>query len=334
MRRLDNLQHLRAAAAVAVLLYHVGQWCGDGFKIGAAGVDLFFVISGVAMGLSALDPALTPSVFIKRRLWRIAPPYWIASLAVLGLALACPRLLPKVYPDLGHVLLSLLFIPHLDPTGLPFPLLPVGWSLSYEMVFYAIVAASLIAPPPRRARIVVWGLIGVMLFGVVARPAYFLFANPMMLQFMAGFLIAKAHAHNQLPRHGAGWGLILAGLVAYFGLSGFDLYASLWRPLLWGAPAALIVAGALSLERGVKARRLPTTLGDASYAIYLCHWPVVVMLAKIMGVSRVWVFAPSAILAALAVGLLYWRMVERPLLHWRGRALPAPQRLAVAAAEL
>lgn len=335
MRRLRSIQYLRALAALSVVLYHAGQWSGPGFAIGAAGVDLFFVISGFVMGLTIQDPAAAPKTFISHRLWRIGPPYWLVSLLVFGLALSWPRLLPRVYPVAGDLALSLLFIPHLDPAGMPFPLLPVGWSLTYEMVFYGIVAVCLTQSQKRRFRILAWGLVAVMACGVLIRPAYFLVANPMMLQFLAGALIARAYDQRRLPRQDAGWGLIVAGLALFFGLSWFDLYASLWRPLLWGAPAALIVAGAVSLEAQSAAFKSGwlAILGDASYSIYLCHWPVVVILAKTVGARPSWLFTPLASVAAVGVGLLFWRFVEQPMLRWGRRKMVSGSRLPTSSME-
>ena len=315
-----------------MVLYHACQWTDAGFKIGAAGVDLFFVISGFVMGLALPDPAARPGEFLRRRLWRVAPAYWLVTFAVLFAALTWPRLLPRVYPTPGQTLLSLLFIPHLDPAGLPFPLLPVGWSLSYEMIFYGLVAISLTQPAKRRFGVLAAGLIGVMLSGAIVHPAFFLFANPMMLQFLAGVLIARAYGQGRLPRRDAGWSLIASGAVIYVALAGLDLYGSLLRPLLWGAPAALVVAGAVSLEaQGVRIR-LPVLglLGEASYSIYLCHWPVVAILAKLAGPPSPWLFAPLAA-AAVAVGLAFWWLIERPLMRWgRGPVIPAPSAGVVA----
>ncbi len=335
MQRVRSIQALRALAALSVALYHACQWANAGFAIGAAGVDVFFVISGFVMWTTIQDRSLTPRAFLERRFWRVVPAYWLVTGIVAALALAAPRLLPHVYVTAGHALLSMLFLQHNDPAGLPFPLLPVGWSLNYEAIFYAVVAFSLTAPPKRRFGRIAWSLVGIMLFGIVTPMAfflfgdqrhgdfvqsfYFLFANPMMLQFLAGAALAKLRLEGRLPRHGAGWGLLVTGLVMFFGLSFFDLYASLWRPFLWGVPALLVVAGAVSLEAEgrVLATPLLERLGAASYSIYLCHWPVVVILANSLGGARPWLFAPLAFGASIAAGLACWRFVERPLMQAR-----------------
>lgn len=337
--RLRSIQALRALAALAVVFYHACQWADCGFAIGAAGVDIFFVISGFVLWTAVRERPSTPFQFIQRRFWRVAPAYWLVTAMVAIVALVWPKLLPRVYVTPGHALLSVLFIQHNDPAGLPFPLLPVGWSLNYEAVFYAVVALSLTAPIRHRFGRIAWSLVGVMVSGMVVHPLYFLFANPMMMQFLAGAALARARLMGRLPRHGAGWGLLAVGLLLFFGLSFFDLYASLWRPLLWGAPALALVAGAVSLESQPRPNpalnrladspigRIVDRLGEASYSIYLCHWPVVVALANSWGVRQSWLFVPLAAGASIGAGLVCWRLVERPLMRgevWRRRAETGP----------
>lgn len=150
MTRVRSIQALRALAALSVVLYHACQWANAGFAIGAAGVDIFFVISGFVMWTTIQDPGLTPGRFVQRRFWRVAPAYWLVTAIVAAVALAAPNLMSKVYVTPSHALLSFAFIQHDDPSGVPFPLLPVGWSLNYEAIFYAIVAFALLAPARRR----------------------------------------------------------------------------------------------------------------------------------------------------------------------------------------
>ena len=305
-----------------MVTFHALQWLGDPFWIGAAGVDVFFVISGFIIWRIAADgPA--PGAFLWRRVTRVAPAYWIATLAVAALALAWPRLVPQVSLSPRHLILSLGFIQHTDPRGLVFPLLPPGWSLNYEAVFYLIVTAALFAPSALRLRLVVGALACVMAFGFLHPPIYELGANPMMLQFAAGAGLARAH--RTLDRAGprTGLALALAGLALLVAMALTGLRSELFRPLLWGLPATLIVAGALGLERTLGAR-LPhalTRLGDASYAVYLCHFPTVALVATLLSPLTGALFVAAAIAASLAAGLAFHRFVERPVIA-ASRGLP------------
>ena len=318
-----SIQALRGLAALSVVVFHALQWEGDPYWIGAAGVDVFFVISGFIIWRIASDPAMRAHVFFWRRLTRVAPAYWVATLAVAVMTLARPRLMPQVSLSAPHLMLSLAFVQHSDPRGLPFPVLPPGWSLNYEAVFYAIVAAALLAPASMRLRLLMAGLVAVTSYGVLHPPAYWLGANPMLLQFAAG--AGLAHAEPRLARLGwrVGVALALAGfaLFAAMGLTG--LRSELFRPLLWGVPASAIVAGAIGLERSLRLSlpRALIRLGDASYAIYLCHFPAVALVAAALGVHPAWLFVAAAVAASLASGYAFHRLVERPLIA-ACRALP------------
>ncbi len=307
-----------------MVTYHALQWEDDPFWVGAAGVDVFFVISGFIIWRIASDPATRPGAFLWRRVTRVAPAYWLMTLAVAAVTLAWPHVMPQVSVSARHLLLSLAFVQHTDPRGLVFPLLPPGWSLNYEAVFYLIVALALFAPMRLRLRLVVAGLTAVMCYGVLHPPAYMLGANPMMLQFAAGAGLAKAHgALTRLgPRRGAALALGGLALLAAMGLTGFR--SDLWRPLLWGAPASLIVAGALALESSVRLRlpRALTRLGDASYAVYLCHFPIVALVAAAIGIQAAPVFVAASIAASLVAGLAFHALAERPLIA-ASRAIPA-----------
>jgi len=316
MKTILSIQYLRAAAALAVVTYHILQWRSGGFEEGRAGVDVFFVISGVIMWRITADRPPRPWVFLWGRLTRVAPAYWIATLLLAAIALAWPAFLPKVKPHLGHLLLSLAFIPHFDPMGLPFPLLAPGWTLSYEAGFYLVFAAALALGPGYRAIVVTGALLAIVVAGfVLPDPAYILGANPMLLEFAAGVWLGKLSATrgDALTKP---WGILLltGGLAALAVMDLAGWHSELWRPLLWGVPATMIVGGALTLEaRGAVAPSKPLlALGAASYSIYLFHPMAVAAVAHALGERRGWLFIPLALAAAVAAGLAARLAVEKP----------------------
>jgi exopolysaccharide production protein ExoZ len=320
-----------------VVTYHSFQWIDDRLWVGAAGVDVFFVISGFIIWTVGSGEEASPGVFVWRRLTRVAPLYWLATGVVIVIASLWPTLMRQVTLSPAHIALSLAFVQHIDPRGLPFPVLPPGWSLNYEAVFYLLFTLVLSAPRPARFRLLLAALGGVIAFGVLDPPAYFLGANMMLLQFGAGAWLARRRQLDQriLPEIGAALAVIGALLLAAQGLTG--LRSDLWRPLLWGVPAAMIVAGAVALEpvRALRPPRALLRLGDASYAIYLCHFTAVAAVARLIGVAPAWRFVPAAIVASLAAGLVCHRWIERPLIA-ACRALPgllAPKPLTDIAAK-
>jgi exopolysaccharide production protein ExoZ len=305
------------------VVFHAFQWLGDPFWIGAAGVDVFFVISGYVIWTVGSGREASPGRFFWRRLTRVAPAYWLMTGVVIAAAALWPRLMPQIALSARHIALSLAFIQHHDPRGLPFPVLPPGWSLAFEAVFYSLFTLVLFAPEPVRFRLILAALIGVTLFGFLDPPAYELGANPMMLQFAAGVALARRAQLGH--RSGLRTGLLLTAggvtLLAAMWLTGFR--SDLFRPLLWGVPAAMIVAGALALEP-LAARHAPRALlalGDASYAIYLCHFVTVDLTAAAIGVRHPWLFVPVAVTVSIAAGLAFHRLIERPLIA-AARALP------------
>jgi exopolysaccharide production protein ExoZ len=325
-RPLLSIQYLRAFAALAVVVFHACQWSDVDFDIGAGGVDVFFVISGFLMWRITQDQAVTATDFLRRRIVRVVPLYWIATITLALLALAAPGLISQLKPTAPHLALSLLFIPHLDPDGIPFPFLPPGWTLNYEAILYLIFTASLAAPRSRRLALVVGALGLITLTGLVIRPLFPLFANPMMLEFAAGVLLARFAEDGRWPSRGMGWSLIGLGLVVFAMLRVLGIHSDIGRWFLWGAPAVVIIAGALAVEAS---GRLPRSailkrLGDASYAIYLCHWPIIAIAAKLAGERQPWLFVPTVTLAAMMAGLAVHVWVEAPLIRLLRRRSPQP----------
>jgi exopolysaccharide production protein ExoZ len=318
LKPLLSIQYLRAFAALAVAVFHACQWADLNFDIGAGGVDIFFVISGFLMWAITQEPSLTPAAFLWRRVTRVAPLYWIATLALAGLAVAAPALIEQVAPVPSHIVLSLLFIPHLDPAGLAFPLLPPGWTLNYEAILYLIFTLALFGPRRWRLAIVLTLLSAIPVMGLLITPLFTLFANPLMFEFVAGVVMARVMAKGARLSLGMGWSFIALGLTSFAMLRLLGIHSDLGRWYLWGLPAVGMVIGAISIEArgGLPKSAIFRRIGDASYAIYLCHWPIVAITAKLMdAIHYPWIFIPLTVLEATGVGLVIHYALEKPLLR-------------------
>ncbi len=293
-------------------------------------MDVFFVISGVIMWRVTSARAVSPGAFLWRRFTRVAPLYWLATLLVVAIAVRWPLFLPEVKPGWRHLLLSLAFVPHLDPVGLPFPTLPPGWTLDYEAIFYLVFAGALIARRSLRARLVAGALLAIVVAGFFfPDSAYYMGANPMLLQFAAGVGLGVAAQTGRLPSRAWGAGLLTAAVLVWVLVQAGGLFTELWRPLVWGVPAVLAVAGALSLELQGRPLRPPArwvrpalVLGDASYAIYLFHLPATAVVAHTLGYADPWLFLPVSLAVSVAAGLAVRAWIEKPLLR-ATRTLPA-----------
>lgn len=344
VKPLSCIQILRAVAALGVLLFHACQWSGLDFAVGAAGVDLFFLISGFVLWLSAERGAPSPGGFLAARAVRVAPLYWLWTGLSALVAWRWPGMLPVVSLNLRHGLLSLAFLPHLDPGGGPFPLLPSGWTLTYEAYFYLAFAVALTLPKHRRFQALAVMLTITALVGFAYHRWYILLANPLLLEFLAGAALARCWRSGALARLGGrraapaslALGVLLLALQQIAGIQ-----SDFWRPVLFGAPAAMILTGALKLDqpdpftsKRMPVRRLLTAglarLGDASYSLYLCQLPVVMAVLALTpvlsGSLRVAITIPLAVM----VGLTSYFWIERPLTESLRRALTpaAPLRMA------
>ncbi|GJD56157.1 acyltransferase family protein [Methylobacterium dankookense] len=345
---LIGLQYLRGVAALMIVYFHavgpVERLTGTALpvSISGSGVDLFFVLSGCVMWLSTHDRAVGPGQFLLNRLVRVAPLYWILTLVVAGLAFAAPALLRSTAFDPAHLVASLLFLPWPNPRypGL-FPVIIPGWTLNYEMFFYAVFALMLPFRPAWRVAGTLAVLGGLVLVGQAVQPgpgvAAF-YTDAIVLEFGLGVLVgALFTARIAVPRAAA-----LAAFVIGLGLL-VALDGALPKFLAASLPAALVVGGLALYERGAAVPRFAPArhLGDASYALYLSHPLALGVLAAVLAklgpaASPHWLPVLAVLMVgSMVAGSLIYRLVERPATEGarrlvRPRARPAPPAVAPA----
>lgn len=295
--KLRSIQALRGIAASAVVIHHA---C-PAFRAGAAGVDLFFVISGYIIGTVMVGR--TAREFAGARLWRIYPIYYVNLFLFMAIGLLAGATLEP-----NRLLASLTLWPVWGRWEHPY--LSTGWTLSFELLFYGVATLALMVKRPRLVAPIVLAL-------VVANLAFggellnFLGA-PIVLEFVAGLALLGARKDARLGIPAIATGFILLAVVPD-PIHSTDLtFAGLgvtWeRVAAFGIPAVLIAYGALTLEL-LFARAAPLTkLGDASYSIYLSH------LLVVMASPFWW---PVTVALCLATGLTMYRFVERPILKLR-----------------
>lgn len=325
---LRSIQILRAVAALAVVYYHaVDVPAGGVFGLpstGSWGVDVFFVISGFIIGLVLTRNS---SHFFLRRVFRIIPLYWTATVCWSVAVLLMPAYANSTEVTPIGLLQSFFFIPYWMSTR-PGPILYLGWTLMYEMFFYVVVALALLvfrrAVPTLVATAVLLGAL-VLLGAVWPTPWYQLayFQAPVILEFLFGLLLFVLWSRGEAALRAADGAvrrivfvlaaaLLIAGLVWLarqdpnaVSLVGFD------RVLRYGIASLAVVGGALLLEPLVRdgaITRWLLVLGSASYAIYLFH-PLVlgffsrVLFAGAIGSSGVMIRLLLLLVTLLAVAL-------------------------------
>ena len=330
-----TVQALRGLACMLVVLYHAADAWGARqmpqrsadavWPNGAAGVDLFFVISGFVMALTSADLGGRTGAwrFVRRRLRRVVPLYWLMTGVKLIILLAVAR--PAALPSLWHSAASLLFIPSRDAAGVVRPVLGVGWTLQFEMLFYLLFALSLACRRPAW-RVLLPTLAPLAVAGFFRGPhwpAPLVLANGLVLEFCLGLGVAAWWQSSPRPRpRRLAACLFGAGLAPLLTLP----QPGTLRFAVWGLPAALMLAGAVAAEPwlGKLLPRWLLTVGDASYATYLVHPFVVPVLARGAAHAPAWLTLPALLVASLGVsaaaGLALNRFVDQPIQCWLSAA--------------
>ena len=202
------------------------------------------------------------------------------------------------------------------------PVYSLGWTLNYEMLFYALFAAGLMLPRAwtlPAITLVLALLVGVeSLKGPLALPFGF-WGQPIVLEFAAGMGIAILRQKG-LRLHGAlRIAVAMAGaalLVAAAHVPGTD---GPWSSVLWrgGAAVLLMLAAGCGREGIVPLPPVKAlaAVGDASYALYLVHPFVIRGMREV--VLRLGLHSPALYIALALVGsvvaaLLLYRFFEKP----------------------
>jgi peptidoglycan/LPS O-acetylase OafA/YrhL len=294
-------------------------------QFGAAGVDIFFVLSGFLMVMIAAgkDWEVRPSEFLKNRLVRVWPLYATISLVSLSAAVAKSIKSGELAYNLHPLrIASIFFIPSYDQDGRLQPIIGPGWTLIYEVMFYAMFAVALLAPkrmllPTLCGLIAATFLIGHSFDQGLIRE---LFGNDLLFEFIMGALLAygvhRLEVAKVLP-----WVISSAVIVLIADWQGADLP----RSVAYGIPSTSVFACALAMENQIKWPRFLKALGDASYSLYLIHMLIVGqfanrllnMMAKIQPAENfaLWSSVIGTLMIAIIAAFVCHRYLEKPLIR-------------------
>lgn len=344
--RLDNIQLLRAVAVFCVLISHVAfelkrlladkvTTFNDKFFPGDFGVDLFFIISGFIMVYTCWDKFADKGAsvdFVKRRLVRIVPLYWITTSLMIAIIIAMPDKVHSATSDIWQWITSYLFVPYArEGDGFIRPVLGLGWSLQYEMAFYAVFAIGLFFSRNLGMFIVIGGVIAMYLLANVAGDGTTLarfIGHQIILEFSLGAILGGLYMTGSRLSKRVCVAMAVTGVGLLLLSPNFNEFVDANRLIYYGFPAMLIVSAVVFHESKTTAKVPGSALliGETSYSIYLTHPFVVGIMAMLVGklglletasaMQIFFIYGVGTVLLSLIVGIAGHYILDAPLTNW------------------
>lgn len=317
-----SLQYLRFVAAAFVVLTHGrGEFSIE--PLGAFGVDIFFVLSGFIIYFVTQKDSTN---FLLKRIIRIVPLYWSATLGLAILVYFLPQYFKAATFDLKLLFHSFLFWPIWTESNLFSPILRLGWTLNYEMMFYFLFWISMLVSHQYRhwiATIILLSL-GALEGQFSNSTALGFYANGIIFEFIFGIWIAHLYFKKpfklKLNRPYIGLFFLLSPLLLvvvqqYIPFS--SLNSNIHRASIFGLSSALIFIMVLSLEDWFallpqKAKNIVDWLGNLSYSMYLLHIYILGLLYRALKIQEPTMFIIINIFVIILLSHLCFSLIEKP----------------------
>jgi peptidoglycan/LPS O-acetylase OafA/YrhL len=339
---LHSIQISRAVAVLLVVLFHGSAFIlsryllaplGNMFQTGFFGVFLFFVISGFIILMAHYRDLGRPDrlwYYLSRRFVRIYPFFWGVLMIWGGWRIFTGGIGLKEFAAN-----ALLF------KGMPELIIPVSWTLRYEVIFYALFATAILNKP--LGVMVLAGWLGLQWADRPFELRWLIY--PMNYLFMLGLLAAmlclRFRFLKEKIRDSVGWASLALGAIGFAAMMWAyekwvgDVDAWPEHPVAilgFGVSSALLLTASVSgaINRMMGQWRLMALIGNASYSIYLTHAPFGKLAWNLLRpIKPLWQGAPEAwvanlLLAWVAVvsvwaGILVHLKIEQPMLSYLRR---------------
>lgn len=364
IRYLPAIDHLRACAALLIVLYHglhlfsyqarfqasfgIDHWLQPGNVLLAAlaeghtAVALFMVLSGFILTLGSLDDAVEYRPFIRNRLLRTYP---LFLLLVVAGAAAAPQ--QFTWPAF---LQTVFWFGNLPGALVAPPFTSMLWTIAVEWQFYLVFPLLLASLKGGWTRTLLGMLAVLLLFRMLAvmsggnaRDLAYSTILGRLDQFLIGMWAAWWYRRHPLSRGRGALAALLAlagvviALAAFNRAGGWPVTADwkvLW-PTLEGVLWAAFLVGYVNWANAGSATwsRPLAWVGEISYSIYLVHFVIIHTMLEsgfvLLPTGRPVVDAMLTTLllvlpATLLVSALTYRFVEAPFLRLRGRYRRTP----------
>ncbi|EWS79983.1 hypothetical protein BF93_08610 [Brachybacterium phenoliresistens] len=345
-----ELHGLRGAAIGLVVVYHVfiGRVSG--------GVDVFlfisaFLLTGTIAARLERGDRVHVATLLARTFKRLLAPAAVVVLATLAGALlwmppsTWTNLLDDAVGSLLHVQNWVLIDRSVDYAAHDSGTSPLQhfWSLSVQGQIFVLwpllmagtgLVARALGRRPHRALVLMFAVVGAASFAwsvwstAVDQPVAYFDTAARAWEFAAGSLLALLMP--RLERAMAARGIVLRVLAGWLGLAGliscgiildvdgvFPGWIAAW-PL---ACAALILVAGCTGVRGSADALLSTRpaafLGDVAYALYLVHWPLLVLWLSGSGRESAGLLDGAVLIVlSLVLAHLLTKLVDTPVRRW------------------
>lgn len=344
-----GIHYMRGIAALIVVLFHFRGLLNNVYadanlgrnllQSGASGVDIFFMISGfIIMVASASKEANRPGSFLTRRVFRVYPALiicWVVGCLTIYSNQPAVELLKSVVPLNKDY--------NMPAPTFGFNLMGPPWTLTYEILFYAVFCLAISISHKHRAllasAILVTSIVSLNLIfnGSVELSAaktldlpttsqwagiLKMLSSTYLLEFVVGMMFASFYMNKSIviPRAPA-----LAYFWACLGLF-VVMFAANYKPGFgpqgYGIRAIVLVSGVVVLEKAnveIFKSSILSFLGDISYSMYISHFLIIKILLKYnppiwsdtLGFSRMLL----ATVITIFVATIIYNFVEKPFIR-------------------
>lgn len=338
-----SLQSGRAIAAIVVVLYHLGltlaadKYFGtDIFKIpfsfGMLCIDSFFVLSGFIICTAHSKDFSKPhrlGSYLSKRFIRVFPVFWAVFFVVFFIAFAIPATRNTVPHDLEILVKGLLLLPQdkdvIGGTGAP--VITVAWTLHHEVFFYILFGLLIISKWFLPVLVLLW--VGLKLY-YIDTPEPFLIEfilSPYLWLFAIGMLVALINKSQKVviekPMRLAVLAMVIFVVVASLTVDDAS-FTNDGRTLLYGIAAGFLAIGLVRAEdkgQVVMGNRWMQLLGNASFVLYLIHYPVLSIVCKAamalgmgeLGMLGAFITYFGTFVICVVVSIAFHLWIEKPL---------------------